>query len=142
MCGLYELNVFTTVFKISSESLIKLYPVRVEKYISTNIITKVANIDENNKSSKMQLSLLINNVHINPIIIPCAIQTAATTLPKMKKTIISDVMLINTAYFLSSLKNTIHIYMGTIISRNKVYAIPVPIAIILNKINIAEKTAE
>ena len=142
MCGLYELNVFTTVFKISSESLIKLYPVRVEKYISTNIITKVASIDENNKSSKMQLSLLINKVHINPIIIPCAIQIAATTLPKMKKTIISDVMLINTAYFLSSFKNTIHTYIGTIISRNKEYAIPVLIAIILSKTNIAEKTAE
>ena len=135
-------GVFTTVFKSSSESLIKLYPVSAEKYISTNIITKVASIDENNKSSKMQLSLLINKVHINPIIIPCAIQIAATTLPKMKKTIISDVMLINTAYFLSSFKNTIHTYIGTIISRNKEYAIPVLIAIILSKTNIAEKTAE
>ena len=102
----------------------------------------MASIDENNKSSKMQLSLLINKVHINPIIIPCAIQIAATTLPKMKKTIISDVMLINTAYFLSSFKNTIHTYIGTIISRNKEYAIPVLIAIILSKTNIAEKTAE
>ncbi len=38
--------------KVSSESLIKLYPVSAEKYISTNIITKVASIDVINKSSK------------------------------------------------------------------------------------------
>ena len=102
----------------------------------------MASTDDNNKSSKILLSLLINNVHINPIIIPCAIQTAAITLPNTKKTIVNEVMLINNACFLSSLKNTIQIYIGTITSRNMVYAIPVLMAITLNKINIAEKTAE